>query len=146
YHYARVIEMLHAAELIKSLLEDKIICGTNIRAISNKFQPESVGVVEAPRGTLFHHYKVDSSGKVQKVNLIIPTTQNNPAMNREIMEVAKANFRGHEITEEFMNKIEAAIRCYDPCLSCAAHALGQMPLVVQIISSEGEILDVVKRG
>jgi len=146
YHYARVIEMLHIAERIKSLLSDDLICDTRIRTTSKDFQPEGVGVVEAPRGTLFHHYKVDETGKIKKVNLIIPTTQNNPAMNRAIMEVAKSHVKGQKLSEEFLNRIEAAIRCYDPCLSCAAHALGQMPLVVELVSHRGEVLDGIKRG
>ena len=146
YHYARMIEALYAAEKIKSLVEDALICSTDIWATSTKLNEEGVGVIEAPRGTLIHHYKVDSSGMVRKVNLIVATGHNNAAMNRAVEEVAKGYVKGDKITEGMLNRVEAAIRCYDPCLSCATHALGQMPLTIQLVSAKGEVIDESKTG
>jgi len=137
YHYARLIEALYAAEMIKSLLEDDLICGKEIWVNSAKLNEEAVGVVEAPRGTLFHHYWIDASGKMRKVNLIVATGHNNLALNRAVYEVAKEFIKGGKVTEGILNRVEVAIRCYDPCLSCAAHALGQMPLEISIYDSDG---------
>jgi NAD-reducing hydrogenase large subunit len=144
YHYARMIECLYAAERIKVLAEDELICSTDIWATSGKINEEGVGVLEAPRGTLFHHYWVDKSGMIKKVNLIVATGNNNAAMNRAVSEVAKKYVDGNKLTEGMLNRVEAAIRCYDPCLSCSTHALGQMPLVVQLISANGEVMDEVR--
>jgi len=141
YHYARMIEALYAAEKIKSLLADELICSTEIWVTSTKLNDEAVGVVEAPRGTLFHHYWIDPSGMIRKVNLIVATGHNNAAMNRSVYEVAKGFIKGGKITEGVLNRVEAAIRCYDPCLSCATHALGQMALVIQLVSAAGEVID-----
>jgi NAD-reducing hydrogenase large subunit len=144
YHYARMIECLYAAERIKVLAEDELICSTDIWATSGKINEEGVGVLEAPRGTLFHHYWVDKSGMIKKVNLIVATGNNNAAMNRAVFEVAKKYVNGNKLTEGMLNRVEAAIRCYDPCLSCSTHALGHMPLTVQLVSPSGEVLDEVK--
>lgn len=144
FHYARMIECLYAAERIKVLAEDELICSTDLWATSGKVNEEGVGVLEAPRGTLFHHYWVDKSGMVKKVNLIVATGNNNAAMNRAVFEVAKKYVNGNKLTEGMLNRVEAAIRCYDPCLSCSTHALGQMPLTVQLISPSGEVLDTVQ--
>jgi NAD-reducing hydrogenase large subunit len=144
YHYARMIECLYAAERIKVLAEDELICSTDIWATTGKINEEGVGVLEAPRGTLFHHYWVDKSGMIKKVNLIVATGNNNAAMNRAVFEVAKKYVNGNKLTEGMLNRVEAAIRCYDPCLSCSTHALGQMPLVVQLVSADGEILDTAR--
>lgn len=145
YHYARQIECLYSAERIKMLVEDDDICSTEIWATSGKLNEEGVGVLEAPRGTLFHHYWVDNkSGMIKKANLIVATGNNNMAMNRAVYEVAKKYVNGNKLVEGMLNRIEAAIRCYDPCLSCATHALGQMPLTVQLISARGEILDTMR--
>jgi NAD-reducing hydrogenase large subunit len=146
YHYARMIECLYAAERIKVLAEDELICSTDIWATSGKINEEGVGVLEAPRGTLFHHYWVDKSGMIKKVNLIVATGNNNAAMNRAVFEVAKKYVNGNKLTEGMLNRVEAAIRCYDPCLSCSTHALGHMPLVVQLVSADGEILDTVNKA
>ena len=140
YHYARMIEVLYVAENIKSLLQDDLICSTEIQVTSSNLNEEAVGVVEAPRGTLFHHYWIDASGMVRKVNLIVATGHNNAAMNRAVADVAKRYVRRGELTEGLLNRIEAAIRCYDPCLSCATHALGQMPLVIQLVSATGQVV------
>lgn len=139
YHYARMIEALYAAEKIKSLLENDLICSTEIRVTSSKFNEEGVGVIEAPRGTLIHHYRIDPSGMIRKANLIVATGHNNAAINHAVSEVAKGYIKGGKPTEGALNRVETAIRCYDPCLSCATHSLGEMHLVIQVISADGEI-------
>jgi len=144
YHYARMIEALYAAERIKSLVEDDLICSTEIWVTSTKFTEEAVGVVEAPRGTLIHHYWIDPSGMIRKVNLIVATGHNNAAMNRAVCEIAKGFIKGGKPSEGVLNRVEAAIRCYDPCLSCATHALGQMPLAIQLVSAKGEIVGEIR--
>jgi NAD-reducing hydrogenase large subunit len=146
YHYARLIEALYAAERIKTLLEDKLICSTEIRVNSTTFNEQGIGVIEAPRGTLIHHYWVDRSGMVRKANLIVATGHNNSAINRAVYEVAREYIKGTNIAEGMLNRVEAAIRCYDPCLSCSTHALGQMPLAIQVVSASGEIVGGIKTG
>ncbi len=140
YHWARMIEMLHAAENIKDLLHDDDILGTDLMAKGER-QERGVGVIEAPRGTLIHHYRVDEDDQVIRANLIVSTTHNNQAMNEAIRQVAKRYLSGREITEGLLNHIEVAIRCFDPCLSCATHALGQMPLEVELEDAAGKIID-----
>ena len=139
YHWTRMIEMLHAAEGIKDLLHDPDILGGELMA-SGERQQEGVGVIEAPRGTLFHHYSVDENDIVTMCNLIVSTTNNNQAMNESIRHVAKRYLHGNEITEGLLNHIEVAIRAFDPCLSCATHALGKMPLEVELLDAEGGLL------
>jgi len=140
YHYARLIETLYAAERAKQLLENKDILSTDTQATSTKINEQGVGVLEAPRGTLFHHYWVDDTGKILKVNLIIATGNNNAAMNQAVYEVAREYIKNGKVTEGILNRVEVAIRCYDPCLSCSTHALGQMPLVIRLISADGEVI------
>jgi len=145
YHYARLIEMLNCAEEIKLLVEDKLICSEDIWVSTDRVvNEEAVGVIEAPRGTLFHHYWVDRSGKMRKANLIVATGNNNLAMNRAVYEVAKEFIRGGKITEGILNRVEVAIRCYDPCLSCSSHALGHMPLEVTIYEPDGNICQILR--
>lgn len=144
YHYARLIETLNAAEKIKLLVQDEIICSQEIWVNSSKINEEGIGVIEAPRGTLFHHYWVDTSGKIRKVNLIVATGNNNLAMNRAAYEVAKGFIKDGEPTEGILNRVEAAIRCYDPCLSCSTHALGHMPLEITIYDPGGNIRQVLR--
>lgn len=140
-HWARLIELLHSAEVIKDLLMDKDIMGDNLVKTGKK-QHEGVGLIEAPRGTLFHHYRVDDNDAITMANLIVSTTNNNEPMNRAVNYVANAVFTGKsEITEGMMNRVEMAIRAYDPCLSCATHALGKMPLEVSLYDSEGTMVD-----
>lgn len=140
YHWARLIEMLHCAEVIKDLLLDHDIVGDDLMREGER-RPQGIGIIEAPRGTLIHYYEADEKGQVTKCNLIVSTTHNNEAMNRAVREVAKAELDlRSEITEGMLNKVETAIRAYDPCLSCATHALGQMPLQVQVFDSEGELI------
>ena len=105
-----------------------------------------MGAAEAPRGTLFHHYKIDEQGLIRWVNLIIATGQNNLAMNRSVLQVAKHYVHGNRLTPGMLNRVEAVIRCYDPCLSCSTHAFGEMPLRVQLLSPTGEVLDEVARA
>jgi len=140
FHWARMIEMLHAAEAIKELLHDDAIVGHDLVA-SGQRQERGVGVIEAPRGTLIHHYRVDENDQVIRANLIVSTTHNNQAMNAAIRSVARQFFDGREITEGLLNHIEVAIRCFDPCLSCATHALGRMPLEIEIVGAGGTVLD-----
>jgi NAD-reducing hydrogenase large subunit len=145
YHYARLIELLYSVERIQQLLEDKDICSTDLIVTSNKYNEQGVGVLEAPRGTLFHHYWVDDTGKIKKVNLIVATGNNNAAMNKAVYEVAKTQIRNNKITEGILNRVEVAIRCYDPCLSCSTHALGQMSLSMQVIAPDGRIIEEITR-
>ncbi|MEW6513394.1 MAG: Ni/Fe hydrogenase subunit alpha [Pseudomonadota bacterium] len=140
FHWARMIEMLHAAEAIKELLHDDDIVGQDLVATGQR-QERGVGVIEAPRGTLIHHYRVDENDQVIRANLIVSTTHNNQAMNAAIRSVARHYFDGREITEGLLNHIEVAIRCFDPCLSCATHALGRMPLEIEIVGAGGTALD-----
>ncbi|MBX9937575.1 MAG: Ni/Fe hydrogenase subunit alpha [Burkholderiaceae bacterium] len=140
YHWARMIEMLFSAEMIKELLHDDDLEGSDL-LVTGQRQREGVGVIEAPRGTLFHHYQVDENDLVTMANLIVSTTNNNHAMNVAVREVAKKYLDGQHITEGLLNHIEVAIRAYDPCLSCATHALGKMPLEVVLLDAEGRELD-----
>lgn len=137
YHWARMIENLHSIEKIRELLEDSDLQGTDLLVKGDR-RPEGVGLIEAPRGTLFHHYRVDENDQVVMANLIVSTTSNNEPMNRAVSKVAMDHISGvPEITEGLLNHIEVAIRAYDPCLSCATHALGRMPLVVRLVDHEG---------
>jgi len=140
FHYARLIEMLYSVEKTRELLEDKDITSTDLLVNSTKYNEHGVGVVEAPRGTLFHDYWADDTGKITGVNLIVATGNNNAAMNRSVYEVAKQYIKNGKVTEGILNRVEAAIRCYDPCLSCSTHALGQMPLLIQLRDTAGNIV------
>ena len=140
YHWARMIEVLHSIEKIKELLHDPDLQGTDLVA-TGEMRGEGVGLIEAPRGTLFHHYKVNKDGQITMANLIVSTTNNNEPMNRAVQKVAEEYLSGNEITEGLLNHIEVAIRAYDPCLSCATHAMGQMPLVVELFDAEEKLLD-----
>jgi NAD-reducing hydrogenase large subunit len=140
YHWARMIEELHSIEKIRDLLHDKDLQGKDL-VVRGQRRPEAVGLIEAPRGTLFHHYRVNEDDQVTMCNLIVSTTNNNTPMNRAVEKVAHDNLSGVKITEGLLNKIEVAIRAYDPCLSCATHALGQMPLVVEVIGADGQVIE-----
>ncbi len=143
FHYARLIELLYAIEKTQVILEDKDVLSTDLQVNSTKYNERGVGVVEAPRGTLFHDYWVDDTGKITGVNLIVATGNNNAAMNRSVYEVAKQYIKNGRVTEGILNRVEAAIRCYDPCLSCSTHALGQMPLIIQLRDPAGNIIDTI---
>jgi NAD-reducing hydrogenase large subunit len=136
YHWARLICLIHCAEKIKELLFDDDLHGTDLVATGTR-RGEGIACIEAPRGTLIHHYTVDENDQVTSANLIVSTTNNNEAMNRAVKEVAMNDLSGHEITEGLLNHIEVAIRAFDPCLSCASHALGQMPLIVTLEDADG---------
>ena len=139
YHWARLIVMIHCAEKIRDLLFDDELQGTDLVATGDR-RGEGVAIIEAPRGTLIHHYTVDDHGQVTGANLIVSTTNNNEAMNRSVTKVAIDDLTGHEITEGLLNHIEVAIRAYDPCLSCATHALGDMPLIVTLEDVAGDVI------
>lgn len=146
YHYARLIEMLACLENLERLLADPELLEGRCRADAGLNRLEGVGISEAPRGTLFHHYKVDDQGRLVRINLIIATGQNNLAMNRTVTQIARKYLHGTKIPEPMLNRVEAGIRAFDPCLSCSTHAWGQMPLHVQLINVRGEIADEVRRG
>ena len=145
YHYARLIDTLHSIEKIEQILRGPDILSKHVRSVAGINRNEGIGVSEAPRGTLMHHYKVDDNGLVEWVNLVIATGHNNMAMNRSVQQVARHHIKGDKIEEPMLNRVEAVIRCYDPCLSCSTHALGNMALDIQLLSADGEVLDRVKR-
>ncbi len=139
-HWARLIELLHSAEVIKELLLDKDLQGAKLIKKGKKV-PEGVGVIEAPRGTLFHHYRINDDDQITMANLIVSTTNNNEPMNRAVHWVAMNTLSEKpEITEGMLNRVEVAIRAYDPCLSCATHAVGRMPLEVSLLDARGNVL------
>lgn len=140
FHWARLIEVLHCAESIKTLLHDPDIMGSELVAKGEK-RYEGIGVIEAPRGTLFHHYQVDENDIVTKANLIVSTTSNNMGMNESVRQVAAEYLTGRELSEALLNNLEVAIRAYDPCLSCATHAVGKMPLQLELVDAEGRQID-----
>jgi NAD-reducing hydrogenase large subunit len=146
YHYARLVEILGAIEKIEQLVEDPDIVSKRVRADAGINNLEAIGVSEAPRGTLFHHYQVDENGLIQKVNLIIATGQNNLAMNKTVAQIAKHYIHGNEIPEGMLNRVEAGIRAFDPCLSCSTHAVGQMPLHIELIAANGSVVNEVYRN
>ena len=145
FHWARMIEMLHAAESIKDLLHDDDLLGSDL-VVTGERQSRGVGVIEAPRGTLIHHYRVDEHDQVVRANLIVSTTHNNQAMNTAIREVARRDLDGQQLTEGLLNHIEVAVRAFDPCLSCATHAMGRMPLAVELVDAAGSLVDRRVRG
>jgi len=131
---------------MQQLLTDPDILSKHVRAIAGPKREEGVGCCEAPRGTFFHHYKIDEQGLIRWANMIIATGHNNMAMNRGILQVGKHFVRGERLTTGMLNRVEALIRAYAPCLSCSTHALGEMPLVIQLFSSSGEMLDEARKA
>lgn len=151
YHHARLVEIVACLEAIATLVEDPELMHGRVRCRASLNHHEAVGVSEAPRGTLFHHYRVDDDGLLTKVNLIIATGQNNLAMNRTVHQIARAYIPdpvpvGVEIPEALLNRVEAGIRCFDPCLSCSTHAAGQMPLAISLVAADGRVLAERCRG
>jgi NAD-reducing hydrogenase large subunit len=140
FHWARLIELLYCTEAIRELLLDPDISGSELVS-KGALQNCGIGVLEAPRGTLFHHYEIDDDGIVNKANLIVSTTNNNQAMNESIRQVANSYLDGQQLTEPLLNQIEVAIRAYDPCLSCATHAMGKMPLEITLLNEKEELID-----
>jgi len=145
YHYARLIETLFAIERTREILDDPDLLSNDILNRKTDFKGEGVGVIEAPRGTLLHHYWVKPSGQIERVNLIVSTGHNNWAMSKAVDSVAKTYVKGPEVQEGMLNRVEAAIRAYDPCLSCSTHAIGQMPIKIEVINHNGEITQTLKR-
>ena len=140
-HWARLIEILHSAEMMKELLNDPDLLSGELVTKGNKVN-EGVGLIEAPRGTLFHHYEINGKDQISMANLIVSTTNNNQPMNSAVEQVAKQWMSNQtEITEPMMNAVEVSIRAYDPCLSCATHAFGQMPLEISLYNANNELID-----
>jgi NAD-reducing hydrogenase large subunit len=146
YHAARLIEIVFAVERMQELLSDPTILDPFVRARARPNRREGIGVAEAPRGTLIHHYRIDDDGLITWANLIIATGHNNLAMNRGVLQAARRFVDGNALSEGALNRVEAVIRCFDPCLSCATHAVGQMPLLIQLVNSEGSVLDEIRRN
>jgi NAD-reducing hydrogenase large subunit len=146
FHYTRLIEALSDVEDAARILNDPQVTSTHIQHHGRWNYEEGIGSSEAPRGTLFHHYKTDETGKLKMVNLLIATGQNNPSMNRSVLEVAKQYVKGDDIQEGMLNRVESTIRCYDPCLSCSTHAIGQMPMVIEVKDKRGVVLKRLERG
>lgn len=145
YHHARLVEMLYGIEKIEQILSDPLILDKQVRATAGVNRLEGSGQAEAPRGVLHHHYKVDENGKMTWADLVIATGQNNNAMNRGVTQAAKHYIKDGKFSEGILNRVEAVVRTFDPCLSCSTHAYGQMPLVLSLVSAEGEIVDQVIR-
>jgi NAD-reducing hydrogenase large subunit len=145
YHYARLIEALFATERVKVLLDDPDILSTEILNTRQDFKGVGVGIIEAPRGTLFHHYWTNPEGQLERVNLIVATGHNNWAMSEAVDSVAKTYITGPDVSEGLLNRVEAAVRAYDPCLSCSTHAVGQMPMLVDVYDAQGERIKTLRR-
>ena len=147
YHYARLIEILYCLETAEELLQHKRVCSTDLRTTAVPCREgEGVGVIEAPRGTLIHHYRVDRHGAIRDVNLIVATGHNNIAMNRSVELVAGRYIHHGRVEEGILNRVEGAIRCYDPCLSCSTHAIGQMALKIHVRRADGELIREIQRS
>ena len=145
YHHARLVEALHGIEKIEQILADPRILDKHVRATAGVNRLEGAGQIEAPRGTLNHHYKVDENGKITWANLVVATGHNNYAMNQGVLQSAKAYVKNGKFTEGALNRVEAVIRTFDPCLSCSTHAFGQMPLAMTLLNADGEVVDRVIR-
>ena len=146
FHYARLIEALGDIEDAERILNDPEVTSLHIQHHGQWNYAEGIGSSEAPRGTLFHHYKTDPTGKLLHVNLLIATCQNNPSMNRSVLDVAKQYVKGNDVKEGMLNRVESAIRCYDPCLSCSTHAIGKMPLQVAVLDAAGNTIKLIERN
>ena len=145
FHWARLIELLHCAEAITELLDDSDISGKDLLT-KGELQSSGTGVIEAPRGTLFHQYDINADGIIEKANLIVSTTNNNQAMNESIRSVANQYLDGKQLTEALLNQVEVAVRAYDPCLSCATHAMGKMPLQINLVNEQDELVDRLEKS
>jgi NAD-reducing hydrogenase large subunit len=145
FHYARLIEILYCMEAIERLLNEPDILSDHVRAYAQPNREMGVGISEAPRGTLMHHYEIDRNGLITRVNLIIATGHNNLAMNRGVLQVAKHFVNGKKLTDGMLNRVEAVIRAYDPCLSCSTHAIGQMPMQIQLLNPDGTLVSELRR-
>jgi NAD-reducing hydrogenase large subunit len=146
YHYARLLEALYGIERMEQLLNDPEILSKHVRAFAGPNNLEGIGVAEAPRGTLIHHYKIDDNGLITWANLIIATGHNNLALNRGVLQVAKHFVNGAKLSEGMLNRVEAVVRAFDPCLSCSTHAVGHMALQIQLMAPDGRIVDEIRRN
>ncbi len=144
-HYGRLIEILFALERLEQLCNDKAILDPHVRAAAGPNAHEGVGVIEAPRGTVIHHYKINDEGLITWANLIVASGHNNLAMNRSVLQVAKHYVKGSKLSEGMLNRVEAVIRTYDPCLSCSTHAAGRMPLIIEAFDKDGSLVSTLKR-
>jgi NAD-reducing hydrogenase large subunit len=142
-HYARLIEATYALERMQQLLDDPAILSTKVRAKAGVNSPEGVGIIEAPRGVLIHRYKVNDDGAMTWANLIVATGHNSMAISKGVEQVAKQFITGKKLQEGALNRVSALVRAYDPCLSCSTHALGMVPILVQLRGQDGELLDEV---
>jgi NAD-reducing hydrogenase large subunit len=141
YHHARLVEALYGIEKIEQILTDPLILDKHVRATAGVNRLEGAGQIEAPRGTLNHHYKVDENGKMVWANLVVATGHNNNAMNKGVLQSARSYVKNGKFTEGALNRVEAVIRTFDPCLSCSTHAFGQMPLAMTLVNTDGEVVD-----
>jgi NAD-reducing hydrogenase large subunit len=145
YHHARLVEAMYGIEKIEQILNDPQILDTHVRATAGVNRLEGAGQIEAPRGTLNHHYKVDENGKMTWASLVVATGHNNNAMNRGVLQAARRYVKNGKFSAGALNRVEAVIRTFDPCLSCSTHAFGQMPLAMTLMSADGEVMDRVVR-
>jgi NAD-reducing hydrogenase large subunit len=145
YHHARLVEDLYGLEKIEQILADPLILDKHVRATAGVNRQEGAGQIEAPRGTLMHNYKVDENGLITWANLVVATGHNNNAMNKGVLQAAKAYVKDGKFSEGALNRVEAVIRTFDPCLSCSTHAFGQMPLVLTLVNADGEVVDQLVR-
>jgi NAD-reducing hydrogenase large subunit len=146
YHHARLVEILYGIEKIEEILNDPRILDKHVRATAGVNRLEGAGQAEAPRGVLHHHYKVDENGKMTWANLVIATGQNNKAMNLGVLQAAKHYVKDGKFSEGILNRVEAVVRTFDPCLSCSSHAAGQMALLLELVSPDGEVIDRIARS
>jgi NAD-reducing hydrogenase large subunit len=146
YHHARLIDILYGIEVVERIFSDPTILDKHVRATAGVNRLEGSGVAEAPRGTLMHHYKVDDKGQMLWANLVIATGQNNNAMNRGVLQAAQQYIKSDKLVDGMLNRVEAVIRTFDPCLSCSTHAFGQMPLIITLVGPDGGTLDEIRRG
>jgi len=146
YHYARLIEILYSIEKVGKILDHSDVLSKEVIAHARRNRYEGVGCSEAPRGTLFHHYKVKGGGLITWANFIIATGQNNLPMNQTVLQIARHFVDGKKLKEGMLNRVEAGIRAFDPCLSCSTHAYGEMPLKVELREADGTLVDTVTRG
>ncbi len=144
YHHARLIEILHCIERMERLLQDPAILGRHVRAHAGVNALEGIGMSEAPRGTLIHHYKVNEDGAITWANLIIATGNNNLAIGRSINQVSRHFVDGNRLQDGMLNRVQAVLRAYDPCLSCSTHATGQYPVEIRLVDADGAVLDSVR--
>jgi NAD-reducing hydrogenase large subunit len=145
YHYARLIEALYAVERARELCNDPDILSTDIQNTQREFKGRGVGIIEAPRGTLIHDYHANENGQLTSVNLIVSTGHNNWAMTEAVDSVAKTYIKGPVVQEGMLNRVEAAVRAHDPCLSCSTHAVGQMPIIIDVTDQAGTVTQTLRR-